>query len=65
MIDLLGEKYLTEKEAAAMMGYSRVWLQRARYEKTGPKFTRMSVLGKILYKKSTIEKWIKDRISEN
>lgn len=47
MIDVLGKKYITDKEAAQRYGFSQSWFQHRRIKKLAPKFKKVE--GKVLY----------------
>lgn len=50
-----GKILLTEAEAAALIGFSRRFLQRRRYEGTGPEYVRMS--NAVRYLPEDVERW--------
>ncbi len=70
MIDILGKKYMTEKEASSVYPYSAKWFQKKRKDsrsgKTdGPPFIQLSYRGKSYYPVIALENWFKKRIAEN
>lgn len=65
MIEMMGEQYLTEKEAAKRYGYSQSWLNRARVQGYGPRYIQLRVHGRILYPLDDTDKWFKDKMKEN
>jgi hypothetical protein len=62
MVEILGRKCITEKEAASLIGYSVAWLKCLRLAKKGPPFIRLIDKGKVFYDKFHLEKWIKEKI---
>lgn len=66
MIELLGIKYISCKEAASRYGYSVNWFRELIYKKESPKFIRIRGRGKILYPLNDIDEWFrKNMISED
>lgn len=63
MIEILGHKYITEKEACAMIGYSKSGLQKMRLSNNAPKHIRLHKAGKVYYNKAEFESWIKEKLS--
>lgn len=64
MIEIMGVKFLTDKEAADRYGYSRTWFQHQRTKKDGPPFIKITGRGKVLYKLESVDKWFTDRMIE-
>lgn len=62
MIEIMGEKFLTEKEAASRYGYSTNWFAKARYEGKSPKFVRLNGKGRVLYPMYETDIWFKDNM---
>lgn len=67
MIEILGTKYITEKEASQRYGYSRAWFQKQRYLHLSPKYTRLtsSKRGRVYYPIDQIDAWFKMQIEIN
>ena len=67
MVEILGKKYLTEKEASHRYGYSPAWFQRQRSLKLPPQFIKLQGKGKVYYETEIIDKWFKDnmKVSDN
>lgn len=61
MIEMIGEKYLTEKEASQRYGYSLSWFSRLRAQKSGPKFIQLKTHGRVLYHLENTDSWFKER----
>lgn len=55
MIDILGIKYITEKEASLRYGYSTSWFQQKRSQNLPPPFVKLK--GKVLYSLDKLDKW--------
>jgi len=62
MIEILGVKYLTDKEAAQRYGYSTAWFQKQRSNKLAPKFVKIQGKGKVYYPLEETDKWFIDNI---
>ena len=62
MIELLGIKYITDKEASQMYGYSVSWFQKQRYTKSPPPFIKIQNKGKVYYSIEELNKWFKENI---
>lgn len=62
MIEILGKKFISEKEASKRYGYSRSWFQRMRYVKAGPTFNRITKSSKILYPIDDTDQWFKNHL---
>lgn len=62
MIEILGIKYISDKEAAIRYGYSQSWFQRRRYKKLPPPFCKLENKGKVLYPLDETDKWFKDKM---
>ena len=60
MIEVLGTRYITDKEASSRYGYSRSWFQHRRHTKLAPRFIRLE--GKILYDISETDRWFKEKL---
>ena len=64
MIEIMGVKCISSKEASALYGYSTSWFQRRRYQKLPPPFLRLQGKGKIYYPIDKLEKWFRENIIE-
>ena len=62
MIEISGVKYLTDKEASHIYGYSVSWFQRQRHLKKPPPFIKIQGKGKVYYSEDELEKWFKDNM---
>ena len=62
MIELLGVKYITDKEASHIYGYSVSWFQKQRHNKKPPPFIKIQDKGKVYYAVDELNKWFKDNI---
>ena len=62
MVEIQGIKYLSEKEAAALTGFSSEWLRKKRYKNEISTYIKIKGSKKILYKKDTFEIWLKSMI---
>lgn len=69
MIDILGKKYITVKEAAAIYPYSEEWFQKKKQDKkkglTCPPYIQLSYHGKTYYPVIELESWFRKKIAEN
>ncbi len=67
MIEILGTKYITEKEASHRYGYSMAWFQKQRYLNLAPKYTRLtnSNKGRVYYPLDQTDAWFKMQIDRN
>lgn len=65
MIDILGKKYLTDKEASERYGYSQRWFIQQRQLSKGPKYFQLKgTKGRVLYPLIETDKWFKDNLEE-
>jgi predicted DNA-binding transcriptional regulator AlpA len=62
MIELLGVKYITDKEASHLYGYSVSWFQKQRAKKQPPPFVKLQGKGKVYYSVEELDKWFKENI---
>lgn len=60
MIDILGKRYMNDKEAAQRYGYSQSWFKHRRNEKKAPNYIKIQ--GKIFYDVEETDKWFKSII---
>jgi hypothetical protein len=59
MIEIMGVKYISDKEASYRYGYSQSWFQKCRYEGNGPQFVRLQGKGKVLYPVDKLDEWFR------
>ena len=62
MKEILGKKYITEKEASQKFGFSTDWFRRQRYLKKPPPFTKLQ--GRILYDLDKLNDWFNKQLIE-
>lgn len=62
MREIMGKKYLTDKEAAARYGYSQSWFIRARSHGNGPRFVQIKNKGRVLYPTDETDEWFKKKL---
>lgn len=62
MIEIQGVKYITDKEASHLYGYSVSWFQKQRHKKQPPPFVKLQDKGKVYYSVDELEKWFKENI---
>jgi hypothetical protein len=62
MLEILGTKYITDKEASHIYGYSVSWFQKQRYNKKPPPFVKLQGRGKVYYAVDELNKWFKNNI---
>ena len=61
MIEIMGIKCLTEKEASKRYGYSRTWFRYRRWKKNSPPYVRHGS-NRILYPIDEVDRWFQDRM---
>jgi hypothetical protein len=64
MIEINGIKYISDKEASHIYGYSISWFQKQRYKKEPPPFMKIQGKGKVYYAIHELNKWFFDNISD-
>lgn len=63
MIEIMGVKFLNDKEASDRYGYSRSWFQQAREKGGGPPFIKMGPgCARVLYNLENTDNWFKERM---
>lgn len=62
MIDILGIKYISEKEAVTRYGHSPSWFQKQRLNDLPPYCVRLQGKGKVYYPVEETDKWFKDNL---
>jgi len=64
MKEIMGKKYLSEKEAADRYGYSKSTFIRMREEKSGPKFIQLKPHGRVLYSLEQTDLWFNEKMKD-
>jgi len=62
MIEIANEKYLTDKEASHIYGYSVSWFQKQRLKKEPPPYIKIQGKGKVYYSVKKLDEWFKDHV---
>jgi hypothetical protein len=62
MINMLGEIYMSEKEASVRYGYSCQWFRLRRHKNIAPNFLKLEGKGKVYYSVSETDKWFKENM---
>lgn len=62
MIDCLGKKYLTEKEASRRYGMSTQWFKKRRHKKLKPEYVQFVPRGTVMYPVEEVDAWFKKQI---
>ncbi len=62
MIEILGKKFITDKEASERYGYSQKWFIKARGNGRGPKYAQIKDKGRVLYPLIETDEWFKTRM---
>lgn len=62
MIEINNEKYITDKEASHLYGYSVSWFQKQRHKKLPPPFIKIQGKGKVYYSVNELNKWFSNNI---
>lgn len=65
MIEIMGKKYLTDKESSKRYGYSIHWFQAKRSRKEKPSFIQIEGKGRIYYPVEETDQWFKDQLRIN
>jgi hypothetical protein len=63
MIDLLGRKYITDKEAAFRYGFSQKWFVLRRSQKKPPAYIKLH--GKVLYDLEKTDEYFQEQINKD
>lgn len=61
--EIMGKKYLSDKDASRRYGYSQSWFQFSRYSHTGPSFFKLQ--GKILYPLEETDHWFVEQMKKS
>jgi predicted DNA-binding transcriptional regulator AlpA len=62
MIELNGIKYITDKEASYIYGYSVSWFQKQRYKQQPPPYIKIQGKGKVYYPAKELNEWFSSSI---
>lgn len=62
MKEILGVRYITDKEASARYGYSQSWFRQRRHNNVEPHYVRLEGKGKAWYPIDETDKWFKDNM---
>ncbi len=62
MIEIMGKKYLTEKEVSHKYGLSMAWFRLRRWKKDSPPYTKLQGKGKVLYPEKETDGWFEDNM---
>jgi predicted DNA-binding transcriptional regulator AlpA len=62
MIEIDGKKYLTDKEASHIYGYSISWFQKQRFKNEPPPYIKIQGKGKVYYSEIELKEWFKTNI---
>lgn len=64
MINMMGEMYLTEKEASSRYGYSIYWFRKRRFNQQAPHYMKLKEAGRILYSLEQTDHWFKQHMEQ-
>ena len=59
MIKILGEVYISPKEASRRYGFSVQWFQSKRSKKEAPEYVRVEGKGKVFYHLDNTDAWFR------
>ena len=62
MIDFMGKKFLTVKEASKRYGRSVQWFDKRRMQKLKPTYMQITERGTVLYPEDETNEWFKKQI---
>lgn len=62
MIEILGRKFLTTKEASKRYGMSEDWFSQRRWKNLPPKYTKICDNGRVLYPKIETDQWFEHQL---
>lgn len=65
MIEINKVKYITDKEASHMYGYSVSWFQKQRQNKLPPPYIKINGRGKVYYSVDELNKWFINSIKRH
>lgn len=61
MVEILGKKYLTTKQASGRYGMSEEWFMKRRQMKRAPKYTKIDG-GKVFYPQVETDQWFEHQL---
>ena len=64
MMEIMGVKYITPKEASKRYGYSVGWFQKQRSLRKDPAYVKINNRGRVLYKAEDLDSWFRERLNE-
>jgi hypothetical protein len=64
MLEIFGKKYVASKEAAALLGHSKSWLEKMRGVKKSPPYMQIHGKGKVYYDYEKLKEWIEKNKKE-
>ena len=64
VIEIMGQQYLTLKDAAKRYGHSTSWFIRERENGGGPVYVQIKEHGRILYPLKETDEWFKKKLLE-
>lgn len=62
MIEISGKKYISDKEASHLFGYSISWFQKQRHKQLPPPFLKLQGKGKVYYSIDELNEWFSKNI---
>jgi hypothetical protein len=62
MIEILGKKFLTTKEASKRYGMSEAWFQKRRERKLRPSYTKIENSDRVWYPLVETDQWFEHQI---
>lgn len=63
MLNMMGKKYINDKEASARYGYSQQWFRLCRHKKIGPPFFKLQGKGKVYYSVEETDEWFRKNMN--
>ena len=57
MFEIMGKKYMLDKEASKRYGYSKEWFVKMRKKQKGPPFVQRCAHARVLYELEATDKW--------
>lgn len=57
MVEIMGKKYICDKEASKRYGYSRSWFRSARSTGNSPTYIKLKGKGRVLYPLAETDQW--------
>ncbi len=62
MLEIMGMKFISDKEASKRYGYSQSWFIRSRTQGFGPRWVQFKEHGRVLYPLDETDKWFVDKM---